>query len=92
VTYHHVELEQHDIVLAEGMATESFLDTGSKHMFEAPGQPMALHPVWHTPAGATTCAPLHREGAKLAEVHARLRYLAQEYADVARWRLSRLAG
>jgi autotransporter passenger strand-loop-strand repeat protein len=90
VTYHHVELAQHDIVLAEGMATESFLDTGSKPMFEAPGQPMALHPVWHTPAGATTCAPLHREGAKLAEVQARLLCLAQEYADVAR--LSRLAG
>ncbi len=34
VTYDHIELERHDVVLAEGLAAESFLDTGGKRMFD----------------------------------------------------------
>jgi len=30
VTYHHIELESHDILLAEGCPCESYLDTGSR--------------------------------------------------------------
>jgi hypothetical protein len=44
VTYYHVELETHDILLAEGMAAESYLDTGNRGMFENAGAPMILHP------------------------------------------------
>jgi hypothetical protein len=32
-TYYHVELENHGILLAEGLATESYLDTGNRGRF-----------------------------------------------------------
>ncbi len=34
VTYVHVELDRHDLLLAEGMASESYLDTGNRSQFE----------------------------------------------------------
>src|SRR5579859_1498178 len=33
VTYYHVELDSHDVLLAEGAAAESYLDTGNRHTF-----------------------------------------------------------
>jgi hypothetical protein len=44
VTYFHVELDAHDLLLAEGAPTESYLDTGNRGMFENTGLPMRLHP------------------------------------------------
>jgi uncharacterized repeat protein (TIGR03803 family) len=32
-TYFHLELERHDLLLADGLAAESYLDTGNRHMF-----------------------------------------------------------
>ena len=43
VTYHHIELDEHDVMLAEGLPAESFLDTGNRNMFEHVSAPMALH-------------------------------------------------
>jgi hypothetical protein len=34
VTYYHIELDQHDIVMAEGAPSESYLDTGNRDTFE----------------------------------------------------------
>jgi hypothetical protein len=31
VSYYHVELPQHDVLLAEGLPAESYLDTGNRH-------------------------------------------------------------
>ena len=33
VTYWHVELDRHDIMLAEGLPCESYLDTGNRAAF-----------------------------------------------------------
>jgi collagen type I/II/III/V/XI/XXIV/XXVII alpha len=33
IMYFHVELETHDVLLAEGLPAESWLDTGNRHMF-----------------------------------------------------------
>jgi hypothetical protein len=33
ITYHHVELTQHEVVLAEGLPCESYLDTGNRATF-----------------------------------------------------------
>ena len=33
VFYHHIELETHDVVFAEGAATETYLDTGNRTSF-----------------------------------------------------------
>jgi hypothetical protein len=38
ITYWHVELDRHDLLLAEGLPAESYLDTGNRRAFEnAPG-------------------------------------------------------
>ena len=44
VTYYHVELSRHDILLAEGLPAESYLDTGNRFMFENGGTSLLLHP------------------------------------------------
>jgi hypothetical protein len=66
VTYYHVELPQHTVMLAEGLAVESYLDVGDRTNFaNAPG-PVALYPdfasrVWD----AEGCAPLVVVGPEL---------------------------
>jgi hypothetical protein len=59
ITYYHVELAQHAVLLAEGLPAESYLDTGDRANFANSGGVMALHPdfssrVWD----AEGCAPL----------------------------------
>ena len=73
VTYYHVELPRHDVVLAEGLPAESYLDTGDRCNFDNGGGAVALHPdfsmrVWE----AEGCAPLIVTGAQLAAVRQRL--------------------
>jgi hypothetical protein len=83
VTYHHLEVEGHDVLLAEGLPAESYLDTGGRENFE--GQVMRLHPVFQAPAQAEFCAPMIREGAALVSLRA---HLARRAAGikVAFWR------
>ena len=33
VSYFHLELDSHDVLLADGLAVESYLDTGNRHQF-----------------------------------------------------------
>ncbi|WP_158743596.1 Hint domain-containing protein [Acidisphaera sp. L21] len=44
VTYWHVELERHDIIIANGAPAESYLDTGNRTAFENGGDVLRLHP------------------------------------------------
>ena len=44
VTYYHVELAAHDILLAENLPVESYLDTGNRGLFENTDAPRVLHP------------------------------------------------
>jgi len=64
VRYFHVELDAHDVLLAEGLPCESFLDTGNRGDFENGGAVVTLHPrpamqVWREEA----CLPLAQAGA-----------------------------
>jgi hypothetical protein len=34
VTYHHIETERHEVVLAEGVPVETYLDAGNRQMFD----------------------------------------------------------
>jgi hypothetical protein len=68
VTYHHVELTAHDIVLAHGLPVESFLDTGNRRMFAGEGE--SPHP------GRPPCAELLQAGPHLAAARAALRQRA----------------
>jgi len=72
VTYHHVELAAHDVILAEGLAAESYLDTGNRTMFEATGAPLVLHPDFAPRGAPHFCAPLIRSGARLDAVRTRI--------------------
>jgi autotransporter passenger strand-loop-strand repeat protein len=76
VTYHHIELDAHDIIVAEGLATESYLDTGNRDMFENSEGAVRLFPDFRTAADAPTCVTLHRAGPAVARVHAALEVLA----------------
>ena len=81
IVYHHIELAEHDVILAEGLGCESFLDTGGKTRFERAGDVIHLHPeftagatVWETSARA----PLVVTGPKLDAVRRRLTAPAAE--------------
>lgn len=74
VQYFHIELPQHDVLLAEGLPCESYLDTGDRSNFENGGNVIRLHPdfargVWD----AGGCAPLHVTGPVLSNTLAMLR-------------------
>ncbi len=81
VTYWHVELERHDVILAEGLPCETYLDTGNRAMF-ANGQLTALHPSFaRTAEQAWThhaCAPLVEDGPILAAVQEALAVRAMQ--------------
>jgi T5SS/PEP-CTERM-associated repeat protein len=44
VTYFHVELPRHAVILAEGLPVESYLDTGDRANFEGEGEAIRLFP------------------------------------------------
>jgi Hint domain len=48
VTYYHVELPQHDVVLAEGMPAESYLDMRDGSNYANRVGPIRLHPDFTT--------------------------------------------
>ena len=63
VTYYHVELDRHAVLLAEGLPAESYLDTGNRAFFSNAGLALVLHPEFHVNAGlrcwdTDACAPL----------------------------------
>jgi hypothetical protein len=73
IVYYHVELERHDVILAEGLPAETYLDAGDRHRFQG-GPVTTLHPFfaerrWEI-AG---CAPLVLTGPALETVRRRLR-------------------
>jgi hypothetical protein len=73
IEYLHVELDRHDVLLAEGLPAESFLDTGNRCAFANGGTVTSLHPdfaprIWQ----AEGCADLVLGGPRLAEARRRL--------------------
>jgi len=64
VTYWHIELDRHDLLLAEGLTVESYLDTGTGGSFsghggtQQPADPATCEAIWES-AG---CAPLRIAG------------------------------
>jgi hypothetical protein len=75
VEYWHVELDRHDILLAEGLAAESYLDTGNRTAFENAAI-VALHPDFAPSAteawALRACAPMLERGPEVAAARARL--------------------
>jgi hypothetical protein len=69
VVYYHVELPRHDIVFAEGLPTESYLDTGDRANFGNGASTIVLHPDFSTHVReAESCAPLLVAGPRVDAV------------------------
>jgi PAS domain S-box-containing protein len=66
VTYHHIALDAHDILLAENLPAESYLDCGGQASFAGftltNGIPMLLRPDVAPTVEALGCAPLAEPG------------------------------
>ena len=62
VTYWHVELDSHDILLAEGLAAESFLDFGCRPFFEEASNHALHNPDFVPPGLSARCRPVALEG------------------------------
>ncbi len=70
VAYYHVELESHDVLLAEGAPSESFLDDDNRQRFHNAGEFAARYPgLVDEPAA---CAPRVTGGHALAAIQRRL--------------------
>ncbi|GAC88900.1 hypothetical protein Gbth_011_041 [Gluconobacter thailandicus F149-1 = NBRC 100600] len=77
INYIHLELETHDILLAEGAPSESFLDDSSRGMFHNAHEYNELYP--DAPVMPPQyCAPRLEDGAELARIHQRLKNYAQQ--------------
>jgi hypothetical protein len=72
VTYHHIELKNHDVVLAEGLPAETYLESGNRLMFESDAQPMVLHPDFAAVSRKNACAPLLTDGRIVTAARQRL--------------------
>ena len=75
VEYWHVELDAHDVIFAEGLPAESYLDTGNRMAFANGGAFIEAHPDFRPKHWAQTCWPLEMRGP--AVVAAKARLLAQ---------------
>jgi hypothetical protein len=73
--YYHIELETHDVLLAEGAPSESFVDDDSRGMFHNAHEYWAAHPQ-DIGRDAIYCAPRHEGGYELAAIRARLAAIA----------------
>jgi hypothetical protein len=67
VRYFHIELEDHDIILAEGQPAETFVDCESRKMFDNAAGFAALYPDDASPAW-TFCAERVENGEALADI------------------------
>jgi hypothetical protein len=72
VEYWHVELDSHDILLAEGLATESYLDTGNRTAFANGGTFLEAYPDFQPKHWNDTCVPLHQDGPVVQRARAAL--------------------
>ncbi|HEY1413698.1 MAG TPA: Hint domain-containing protein, partial [Rhodopila sp.] len=73
VTYFHLELPMHDVLLAEGLTVESYLDTGDRGSFENGGRVVALFPAFGSLAwDAYGYAPLVVTGPPVEAVRQRV--------------------
>ena len=78
LTYFHVELDGHDVVIAEGAPSESFIDHDSRLMFQNAAEFLLLHPM---PPAMADCAPRVEDGEGLARIRRRIAGLAGLAAD-----------
>jgi hypothetical protein len=72
VTYWHVELDSHDLLLAEGLSVESFLDTGIRDFFTHRDGVATVDAGRHSGSTNDFCRPLVQDGPIVAATRGRL--------------------
>ncbi|SIQ05023.1 MULTISPECIES: Hint domain-containing protein [Acidiphilium] len=73
ITYYHIELPRHAVLLAEATPAESYLDTGNRTGFSNASGPIALHPAFAQQRREQTgCAPFAEAGPVVEAVRTRL--------------------
>ncbi len=85
VTYYHVELDTHDVLLADGLAAESYLDTGNRGMFANADLPLTLHPDLTNDQNrrvARSCAPFLDDPRQVEPIWRRLAARAAELGHI----------
>jgi len=69
IEYFHIELDGHDVIVAEGAAAESFIDDDSRSLFHNAHEYRALYPA--AAAGpARYCAPRRDQGYEVERARA----------------------
>ena len=71
VTYWHVELDTHDILFAEGLPAESYIDLGSRPWFDG-ADSVLFDPNFVSPAMTGRCRPVAVDGPLVEAERARL--------------------
>lgn len=84
ITYFHIELASHDALLAEGVAAESYLDSGNRGSFTNGWTSIALFPDFAAPSRPHSFAPLVTSGPILTSLRARLHAIACDAGFTAR--------
>lgn len=91
VEYFHIELDTHDVIVAEGAASETFIDDNSRGLFHNVAEFSVLYPdALATPA--KYCAPRLDAGYEVESVRAHLLWLAGLRATDAPTGTGRLRG
>jgi serralysin len=84
VTYWHVELDTHDLLIAENVPAESYLEVGNRGFFQdAPVVSLIGAPDGSPRTHADYCRPCHGAGPLVAAA----RYQTQRRAEAAGWTL-----
>ncbi|KQT57721.1 hypothetical protein ASG52_23465 [Methylobacterium sp. Leaf456] len=84
ITYWHVELDSHDILLAENLPAESYLDCGNRRFFaQADITDLTALPDARPDGAPAFCRPFHEDGPVVELVRDRLR----ERAEALGWRI-----
>jgi Ca2+-binding RTX toxin-like protein len=83
VAYVHVELDTHDVILAEGAASESFVDDDSRQMFQNAEEYARLYPD-EARRHIVYCAPRVTQGFALDAIRRRVAVRAGMAAEMAR--------
>jgi hypothetical protein len=73
ISYYQIELARHDVLFANGLPAESYLETGGRARFANAGSVVTLHPDFSAREPETRgCAPVVQAGPVLDRVRRRL--------------------
>lgn len=84
VRYFHIELDSHDVLLAEGLPCESFFDDGQRASFTNADVVNGLHGRLDPQSWDNACAPMVADGPQLVAIRERLHTQAEQLGWIKR--------